>query len=156
MQDGSLTESTCPPRWLAIPYLKRMKDYVERNLPTLYNALPRLPFALVFFAFSQFILVEALSAQGWIEILANWLNIVTTGDMRSTYWFTCIATATLYLICGTNIGGMILLTKIMGAAGISDESKWAACVALAAANSDRVVRLGFEACPILNGDLDDA
>lgn len=51
---------------------------------------------------------------------------------------------------------MILMTKVMGAAGISNESRWAACVALVAANSDRVVRLGFEACPVLNGDLDYA
>ena len=35
---------------------------------TFFTALPRLPFALVPFAFSQFILIEALAHQGWIDL----------------------------------------------------------------------------------------
>jgi len=43
---------------------RRFSKYLSIHFPTLHTALPRLPFALVPFAFSQFILIEALNHQG--------------------------------------------------------------------------------------------
>ncbi|KAF8811270.1 hypothetical protein BYT27DRAFT_7336307 [Phlegmacium glaucopus] len=87
--------------------------YLSTHFPTLYTAIPRLPFALVPFAFSQFILIEALARQGWIQIFAKWLVIVTKREMFKTIWVVGVLGVLLCNTSGTNIGATILLTKIM-------------------------------------------
>jgi Na+/H+ antiporter NhaD/arsenite permease-like protein len=60
-------------------------DSIE-HFPTFITALPRLPFALVPFAFSQFILIEALNHQGWVNVFANWLVRASHNQMHPTIW----------------------------------------------------------------------
>ncbi|KAF8965473.1 hypothetical protein BDZ97DRAFT_1659000 [Flammula alnicola] len=89
------------------------------RFPTFYTAFPRLPFALVPFAFSQFILIEALAHQGWIDIFARWLVIATGRMMYPTIWIIGVLGVIMCNLSGTNIGATILLTKVVRAATVS-------------------------------------
>jgi len=97
----------------------RVSTYLSIYYPTFHTALPRLPFALVPFAFSQFILIEALSRQGWIDIFAHWLVIVTKRETFKTIWVVGVLGVLLCNASGTNIGATILLTKIVNTAASS-------------------------------------
>jgi Na+/H+ antiporter NhaD/arsenite permease-like protein len=97
----------------------RFSTYLSIYFPTFHTALPRLPFALVPFAFSQFILIEGLSRQGWIDIFAQWLVIVTEREMFKTVWVVGVFGVILCNASGTNIGATILLTKIVNTAALS-------------------------------------
>ena len=97
----------------------RVSTYLSMHYPTFHTALPRLPFALVPFAFSQFILIEALSRQGWIDIFAQWLVIVTKRETFKTIWVVGVLGVLLCNASGTNIGATILLTKIVNTAASS-------------------------------------
>ena len=99
--------------------LHRFDTYLSKYFPTFHTALPRLPFALVPFAFSQFILIEALSRQGWIDIFAEWLVIVTKREMFKTVWVVGVLGVLLCNGSGTNIGATILLTKIVNTAALT-------------------------------------
>ena len=97
----------------------RFSKYLSDHFPTFHIALPRLPFALVPFAFSQFILIEGLSRQGWIDIFAQWLVILTKREMFKTIWVVGVLGVLLCNASGTNIGATILLTKIVNTAALS-------------------------------------
>lgn len=98
---------------------RRFSAYLSIYYPTFHTALPRLPFALVPFAFSQFILIEGLSRQGWIDIFARWLVIVTKRELFKTIWVVGVLGVLLCNTSGTNIGATILLTKIVNTAASS-------------------------------------
>ncbi|KAK2462781.1 hypothetical protein APHAL10511_005172 [Amanita phalloides] len=142
---SSENQSPDPPWWESIPYMSRVVDYTKYHLPTLYNAFPRLPFALVPFAFSQFILIEALDRQGWISIFARWLVIATRKEMYPTLWIIGVTGVILCNISGTNIGATILLTKVVRAANLPFDSNRAAGVALAVASNIGAVSFVFSA-----------
>jgi hypothetical protein len=77
------------------------------HFPTFFTALPRLPFALLPFAFSQFILIEALAHQGWIDVFASWLRHATHRNPASPYptiWIIGVLGIILCNLSGTNIG----------------------------------------------------
>ena len=110
----------------SLPFLSPISDlqhrfsaYLSIHFTTFHTALPRLPFALVPFAFSQFILIEGLSRQGWIDIFAQWLVIVTKREMFKTVWVVGVLGVLLCNASGTNIGATILLTKIVNTAASS-------------------------------------
>ncbi|KAF8062241.1 hypothetical protein FPV67DRAFT_1507663 [Lyophyllum atratum] len=117
------------------------------HFPTLATALPRLPFALIPFAFSQFILIEGLSHQGWIEVFARWLVKATHGgQMHPTIWLIGVLGVLLCNLAGTNIGATILLTKIVRAApAFPNDSTRAAAIALAVASNIGAVSFTFSA-----------
>lgn len=96
-------------------YLDRKHKELTLHFPTFFTALPRLPLALVPFAFSQFILIEALAHQGWIEIFGKWLSYASRGHMHAVIWLCGIVCIFLCNITGTNIGATILLTKVVHA-----------------------------------------
>ena len=109
-----------PIRMLSLCDLQhRFSTYLSIHFPTFHTALPRLPFALVPFAFSQFILIEGLSRQGWIDIFAQWLVILTNREMFKTIWVVGVLGVLLCNASGTNIGATILLTKIVNTAALS-------------------------------------
>jgi len=120
---------------------------LHAHFPTFFTALPRLPFALVPFAFSQFILIEALSHQGWIDVFGTWLLRATHGDMYRTIWLIGVLGVILCNISGTNIGATILLTKVVRAAAplLSDQTIRAAAIALAVASNIGAVSFTFSA-----------
>ena len=98
---------------------RRIGHYFQTHFPTIHTAFPRLPFALIPFAFSQFILIEALARQGWIEIFAKWLVTLTGREMYKTVWVVGVLGVILCNVAGTNIGATILLTKIVRSAELS-------------------------------------
>ncbi|PPQ69347.1 hypothetical protein CVT24_001642 [Panaeolus cyanescens] len=115
--------------------------FVRRHFPTLHTAFPRLPFALVPFAFSQFILIEALSNQGWIDIFAVWLVRATHHfDLFATIWVVGVLGVILCNISGTNIGATILLTKVVRAAALGSAGQAAAASAISPVNMDAFLR----------------
>lgn len=120
---------------------------LQAHFPTFFTALPRLPFALVPFAFSQFILIQALSHQGWIEVFATWLLRATQGEMYRTIWLIGVLGVILCNISGTNIGATILLTEVVRAAApsLSASTIRAAAIALAVASNIGAVSFTFSA-----------
>lgn len=118
---------------------------IAAHFPTLFTALPRLPFALVPFAFSQFILIEGLTHQGWIEIFANWLVRASNRQMFPVIWLVGVLGVILCNISGTNIGATILLTKVVRAADLPDHSNRAAAIALAVASNIGAVSFTYSA-----------
>jgi len=117
----------------------------DLHFPTFSIALPRLPFALVPFAFSQFILIEALAHQGWIDVFAVWLVRATGRQIYPTIWVVGILGVLLCNLAGTNIGATILLTKVVRAAAFPDQSLRAAAIALAVASNVGAVSFTFSA-----------
>ncbi|KAH6880254.1 hypothetical protein BKA70DRAFT_1343930 [Coprinopsis sp. MPI-PUGE-AT-0042] len=113
--------------------------------PTFFGALPRLPFSLIPFAFAQFILMEALEHQGWIQVFSRWLIIASDGQIIPIVWLVGIFGVILCNISGTNIGATILLTKIVRASGFSDQANIAAAVSLAIASNIGAVSFTFSA-----------
>ncbi|KAJ3794877.1 hypothetical protein GGU11DRAFT_269359 [Lentinula aff. detonsa] len=116
------------------------------HFPTFFTALPRLPFALVPFAFSQFILIEALQHQGWIDVFAHWLSIASQGQIHSSIWLIGVIGVVMCNVAGTNIGATILLTKVVRAApNFPSDSTRAAGIALAVASNIGAVSFTFSA-----------
>ncbi|CBQ70540.1 conserved hypothetical protein [Sporisorium reilianum SRZ2] len=79
--------------------------------PTVSIVLARLPFPLLPFAFSMFILVQALAHVGFINILSAGLGRVCSAGYVPTAFFISFLGIVLCNIGGTNIGATILLTK---------------------------------------------
>ncbi|KAF8996988.1 hypothetical protein BDQ17DRAFT_1249106 [Cyathus striatus] len=115
------------------------------HFPTFFTALPRLPFGLIPFAFSQFILIEALTHQGWIDVFGRWLEHATHGNMFSAIWIIGVLGVVLCNVAGTNIGATILLTKIIHAADLPGPTTRAAAIALAVASNIGAVSFTFSA-----------
>lgn len=126
----------------------RMRATISRlqsHFDTFFTALPRLPFALVPFAFSQFILIEALAHQGWVDVFAIWLIKATHKEMYPTIWLVGVLGVILCNLSGTNIGATILLTKIVRASALPHHSDRAAAIALAVASNIGAVSFTFSA-----------
>ncbi|KAJ6475744.1 hypothetical protein C8R47DRAFT_1142338 [Mycena vitilis] len=125
---------------------KRAK--LAAHFPTFFTALPRLPFALIPFAFAQFILIEALTHQGWIDVFASWLRHATHRNPASPYstiWIIGILGIILCNLSGTNIGATILLTKVVRAALLPPHTERAAAISLAVASNIGAVSFTFSA-----------
>ena len=119
---------------------------LSAHFPTFFTALPRLPFALIPFAFSQFILIEGLAHQGWIDIFAHWLVKASGKQIYPTVWIIGIWGVVLCNLAGTNIGATILLTKVIRAApDFPVHSTRAAAIALAVASNIGAVNFTFSA-----------
>ncbi|KAG1766725.1 hypothetical protein EV702DRAFT_980712 [Suillus placidus] len=150
--DRTLINKSPPPSSKASAALWRSKGIalhkrLHAHFPTFFTALPRLPFALVPFAFSQFILIEALSHQGWMDVFGTWLLRATHGDMYRTIWLIGVLGVILCNISGTNIGATILLTKVVRAASpmLTNQTIRAAAIALAVASNIGAVSFTFSA-----------
>ncbi|GAC72640.1 hypothetical protein PANT_7d00202 [Moesziomyces antarcticus T-34] len=108
----SSVESSAPPASRnAIRRMQRLHARVVEVFPTVSIVLSRLPFPLLPFAFSMFILVQALAHVGFINILAAGLGRVCSAGYIPTAFFISVLGIVLCNIGGTNIGATILLTK---------------------------------------------
>jgi Na+/H+ antiporter NhaD/arsenite permease-like protein len=125
--------------------LRRIRRRLAAHFPTFSTAFPRLPFGLIPFAFSQFILIEALEHQGWIDIFSRWLVIASKGSIHPVVWLVGIFGVILCNISGTNIGATILLTKIIRTSQFDPATDRAAAVALAVASNIGAVSFTFSA-----------
>lgn len=126
-------------------YMHNLYSRLDEHFPTFITALPRLPFALVPFAFSQFILIEALNHQGWVNVFANWLVRASHNQIHPTIWLIGVLGVVLCNISGTNIGATILLTKVVRAAALPGDANRAAAIALAVASNIGAVSFTFSA-----------
>lgn len=67
--------------------LPRLWKQFATRLPTVYSVITRLPWPLLPFAFSFFILVESLSSSGWITIWAGWMSdVVRNNDVTAVFF----------------------------------------------------------------------
>jgi hypothetical protein len=66
-------------------FFKGFRSRFVAYFPTFSTAFPRLPFGLIPFAFSQFILIEALNRRGWIDVFAHWLKKATVVTFTLQY-----------------------------------------------------------------------
>lgn len=62
---------------------RKLKRYLMETFPTVCAVVEHLPFALLPFAFSMFILVQGLVTKGWVEVFASGWNkwVVKTGTI---------------------------------------------------------------------------
>ncbi|POR36411.1 Arsenite efflux transporter [Tolypocladium paradoxum] len=112
----------------------------QETFPTAAAVVVHLPFALVPFAFSMFILVQALVTKGWVEVFAHgWDHWVDkTGTLGSVAGMGFLSVV-LCNFAGTNIGTTILLSRVIQAwqdmhkngPPISDRTFWATVYSMA-------------------------
>ncbi|KAF9184992.1 hypothetical protein BGZ50_003364 [Haplosporangium sp. Z 11] len=83
----------------------------ERKFPLLHAIAIRLPWAILPFTFSMFILVEGLSHSGWIAIFANWATKLVPNYIAATYAIGFISV----LLCNifNNVPMTILVVRIL-------------------------------------------
>ena len=112
--------------------------------PTFLTVLPRLPFALIPFVFSQFILIEALDHQGWVNVFADWLVRASHKQPLPTIWLIGIISIILGNFSG-NICATILLTRVVRAAALPYDANRGAAIALAVASNIGAVNFTFSA-----------
>ncbi|KAI1212749.1 uncharacterized protein F4807DRAFT_348398 [Annulohypoxylon truncatum] len=113
----------------------------QETFPTATAVAGHLPYALVPFAFSMFVLVQALVTKGWVPVFAygwdHWVEKTGTVGSIGGMGFLSV------LLCnfaGTNIGTTILLSRVIQAwqkiheangIPISDRTFWAAVYSMA-------------------------
>jgi len=125
--------------------VKKTLVNLSKRFRTLHTVYPRLPFGLIPFAFSQFILIQALASHGWIDIFARWLVIVSHREMFRTIWLVGVFGVILCNFAGTNIGATILLTKVIRASSMPDHTARAAAISLAVASNIGAVGVVYSA-----------
>ncbi|QQK44857.1 Arsenical pump membrane protein, ArsB [Penicillium digitatum] len=113
----------------------------QETFPTVTVVVSHMPFALVPFAFSMFILVQALVTKGWVPVFAygwdHWVGKTgTIGSIGGMGFLSVI----LCNFAGTNIGTTILLSRVIQAwqkihqisgIPISDRTWWATIYSMA-------------------------
>ncbi|EIM23955.1 hypothetical protein WALSEDRAFT_34468 [Wallemia mellicola CBS 633.66] len=85
---------------------------LKSAFPTVITVGSRLPYALVPFAITQFILVNSLQAVGWIDIFANWAKIAIKDQPLRAVWI--LGLIEIVLCNGsTNIGATVLMSQVL-------------------------------------------
>lgn len=115
----------------------------QETFPTVMAVISHLPFALVPFAFSMFVLVQALVTKGWVSVFAHgwdhWVEKTGTIGAIGGMGFLSVI---LCNFAGTNIGTTILLSRVIQAwqrihldpntsSPISDRTFWATVYSMA-------------------------
>ncbi|KAF9177029.1 hypothetical protein BGZ51_009197, partial [Haplosporangium sp. Z 767] len=92
------------------PANKRASKF-ERKFPLLHAIAIRMPWAILPFTFSMFIMVEGLSHSGWIAIFANWATKLVPNYIAATYAIGFISV----LLCNifNNVPMTILVARIL-------------------------------------------
>ncbi|ODH15089.1 hypothetical protein ACO22_06475 [Paracoccidioides brasiliensis] len=97
-----------------ISLLKEAYRWTQDTFPTVTAVVAHLPFALVPFAFTMFILVQALVTKGWVPVFAygwdHWVNKTGTVGAVGGMGFLSVI---LCNFAGTNIGTTILLSRVI-------------------------------------------
>lgn len=115
--------------------------WAQETFPTAAAVVLHLPFALVPFAFSMFVLVQALATKGWIPVFAygwdHWVRKTGTVGAIGGMGFLSVV---LCNFAGTNIGTTILLSRVIqtwqainaeNKTDISDRTFWATVYSMA-------------------------
>ncbi|KAI1092791.1 hypothetical protein F5B19DRAFT_492015 [Rostrohypoxylon terebratum] len=136
-----VTVNPRPKRATLVSLLADFYRWSQETFPTATAVAGHLPYALVPFAFSMFVLVQALVTKGWVPVFAyGWDHWVEkTGTVGSVGGMGFLSV----LLCnfaGTNIGTTILLSRVIQAwqkiheangIPISDRTFWAAVYSMA-------------------------
>ncbi|THW16962.1 hypothetical protein D6D24_04160 [Aureobasidium pullulans] len=115
--------------------------WLQETFPTVMAVLSHLPFKLVPFALSMFVLIQGLVTKGWIPVFAyGWDHWVTkTGTVGAIGGMGFLGVV-LCNFAGTNIGTTILLSRVIQAwqqihinngIPITDRTFWATVYAMA-------------------------
>ncbi|EXJ90944.1 hypothetical protein A1O1_04051 [Capronia coronata CBS 617.96] len=115
--------------------------WLRISFPTVTAVVAHLPFMLVPFALSMFVLVQALVTKGWVPVFAHgwdhWVN--KTGTIGSIGGMGFLSVV-LCNFAGTNIGSTILLSRVIQAweeihrvngVPLSDRTFWATVYTMA-------------------------
>ncbi|KAJ4424424.1 hypothetical protein N0V82_000946 [Gnomoniopsis sp. IMI 355080] len=115
--------------------------WCQETFPTVAAVFAHLPFALVPFAFSMFVLVEALVTKGWVPVFAyGWAHWVDKTGTIGAIGGMSFLSVILSNFAGTNIGTTILLSRVVQAwqeikkndpGQISDRDFWATVYSMA-------------------------
>lgn len=119
-------------------------SYLYKTIPTATTTFINLPFDLVIFAFSQFILVEALDYYSLIDTFAVGLGYLTT-SLPSTIFFIAVLTITLSAIMGTNITATIILARVILKIPLDGKLHFAAWMTLALGSNVAAINLTVSA-----------
>jgi Na+/H+ antiporter NhaD/arsenite permease-like protein len=100
------TEDTAHQSWT-----KRFGRKFQQKSPLLHAIAIRMPWAILPFTFSMFIMVEGLSHSGWIAIFANWATKLVPNYVAATYAIGFISV----LLCNifNNVPMTILVARIL-------------------------------------------
>ncbi|AEO63918.1 uncharacterized protein THITE_62405 [Thermothielavioides terrestris NRRL 8126] len=103
-------------RTTLVSLTKDLYSWSQETFPTATAVISHLPFALVPFAFSMFVLVQALVTKGWVQIFAlgwdAWVRKTGTIGAIGGMGFLSVV---LCNFSGTNIGTTILLSRVVQA-----------------------------------------
>ncbi|KAE9976567.1 hypothetical protein BLS_002022 [Venturia inaequalis] len=129
-----------PKRTLATVLAERYR-WSQVTFPTATAVASHLPYALVPFAFSMFILVEGLVKNGWVPVFAHgWDHWVTKTGTIGAIGGMAFLSVILCNFAGTNIGTTILLCRMLQAwqhlrhthnTPISDRTFWGTVYSMA-------------------------
>ncbi|QDS76396.1 hypothetical protein FKW77_003786 [Venturia effusa] len=129
-----------PRRTLSTVLAERYR-WSQVTFPTATAVASHLPYALVPFAFSMFVLVEGLVKNGWIPVFAHgWDHWVTKTGTIGSIGGMAFLSVILCNFAGTNIGTTILLCRMLQAwqkirlvnnVPISDRTFWGTVYSMA-------------------------
>lgn len=87
---------------------------LHRMFPTVISVLKLMPFSLVLFSFSMFILIQGLVVTGWVQVWSSWWAVWAnrTGPVGAVFGMGLIS-CILCNLFGTNIGATILLARVL-------------------------------------------
>ncbi|BEI93098.1 uncharacterized protein CcaverHIS019_0507260 [Cutaneotrichosporon cavernicola] len=110
--------------------------WLRHTFPTVATVVSRLPLPLLPFAFSMFILVDALEYTGWVKVWAHWWAAwAKVGGTAGCIWLMGLVSVLGCNILGTNIGLTVLLSRILvvwrDAAAPSNRTLYGSVLALA-------------------------
>ncbi|KAF8947158.1 hypothetical protein BGZ47_010176, partial [Haplosporangium gracile] len=100
------SEDTAHPNWT-----KKFGRKFQQKSPLLHAIAIRMPWAILPFTFSMFIMVEGLSHSGWIAIFANWATKLVPNYVAATYAIGFVSV----LLCNifNNVPMTILVARIL-------------------------------------------
>ncbi|KAL1836517.1 hypothetical protein VTJ49DRAFT_5057 [Mycothermus thermophilus] len=107
-------QRTQSPRTTLVSLAKDLRLWLHETFPTAMAVLTNLPYALVPFAFSMFVLVQALVTKGWVPIFAQGWDVWVrkTGPIGAISGMGLLSVI-LCNFSGTNIGTSILLSRVI-------------------------------------------
>ncbi|KAF2469362.1 uncharacterized protein BDR25DRAFT_371924 [Lindgomyces ingoldianus] len=133
--------SQTPEPQTLVSLITELWRWLQETFPTSTTVAAHLPYALVPFAFSMFVLVQALVTKGWVPVFAygwdHWVNKTGTVGAIGGMGFLSVI---LCNFAGTNIGTTILLCRVIQAwqqihtkngTTITDRTFWATVYSMA-------------------------
>lgn len=119
-KDATHTQEQEPQEARLPPSEARKKGRFEHRFPLLHAIAIRMPWAILPFTFSMFIMVEGLSESGWISIFATWFTYLVPNYVAAVYAIGFVSV----LLCNifNNVPMTILVARILQHPNFADSS----------------------------------